>query len=672
MNDNCCFTNGLPVPAVAGPALTTTAHNPCEMATPVFVCNTPVTTPVSVIGEDCTGAPVTVTDPHVVLTVPAPGAVQLVKFCNPTGEFDREYSTLCAPDGTKVLVVTAWDKTAPLATAPAIEAYTLAGTPYAGNKALLVDCAAEKLDVVNEEYCSGGKQYERTSFYDVTTTPPTLAATLWRDDTGAAVTAPAVGVVGTCKAAVYVERSICANTNAGEVWDMIERVSTDSAGITTVSYWDPDTSPKANVTALYNSIRHGGACDCCNDTLPPKRADLSLIKTASKMQVFAGDTLTYTIVITNNGPDSADGATVQDVQPAGFTLTSTNTTTTGGAAVSGSAPLFTVGTFPAGATVTVTLTGTVTGAGISNTAKVIAPAGVDYPSTNNESTVSPELCIWEDYHENFSPLSTLMGVYSTGSGVNTLGFVNVLTGALTAVGTIPGANLNALGLDKSTNNAVFIDRNTGNIYTAYSPNYAITNPSVLQPGPVVANSTILGALDSHQQWWAGNISGSTGSVATINVAIIDPQTGIQTAVPGLTATLASGASGFDFDFAPNDDLYALIGLNIYRATKSSGYAGWTSVGTLTGIAATGGSAGYDQGTIRGTSSTGQVWAFNIATGVTTITTTMPAGTIMADMAGAVDPVCKRVFRNSCTGVFYELNKTTVYTPVTTPVAGVCV
>jgi uncharacterized repeat protein (TIGR01451 family) len=391
------------------------------------------------------------------------------------------------------------------------------------------------------------------------------------------------------------------------------------------------------------------------------------------MQEFVGDSLTYTIVVTNNGPDAADGAIVQDAQPTGFVLTSTNTSTTGGAAVvSGSAPSFTIGTFPAGSTVTITLTGTVTGSGIANTAKVTAPAGVDYPSTNNEATVSPELCVWEDFHENFSPLSTLMGVYSTGSGVNTLGFVNVLTGALTAVGTVPGANLNALGLDKSTNNAVFIDRNTGKIYTAYSPNYVITNPSTLQPGPVAAASTILGALDSQQQWWAGNISGSTGSVATINVAIIDPQTGIQTAVPSLTATLNSGSQGFDFDFAPNDDLYALIGLTIYVATKASGYAGWTLVGALTGIAATGGSAGYDQGVLRGTSSTGQVWSFNLTTGVTTITANMPAGTIMADMAGAVDPVCKRVFRNSCTGVFYELNKTTVYTPVTAPIAGVCV
>jgi hypothetical protein len=202
---SCCYTPGLPTPTVAGPPVA--VHNPCEMATPVFICNTPVLAPITVVGEDCAGAPLPVTGHDLIQTVPAPGAVQLVKFCNPTGNFDREFSTLCAPDGTKVLVVTAWDTTAPLATAPTIEAYDLTGAPYAGDKALLVDCAAEKLDVVTEEYCSGGVQYERTSFYDVTTMPPTLAATLWRDSTGASVSAPAAGYVGAC-AAVIPDRKV--------------------------------------------------------------------------------------------------------------------------------------------------------------------------------------------------------------------------------------------------------------------------------------------------------------------------------------------------------------------------------------------------------------------------------------------------------------------------------
>ena len=197
-NGNCCPTTGLPLPAVAGAALPTSHPRPCDMASSVKICAQDIT----VTGVDCLGTPLPVTDPHVILTVPAPGAVQLVKLCAPAGEFDREYSTLCAPNGTKVLVVTAWDKMAPLATAPIIEAYTLAGAVYTGDRSLLSDCATEKLDIVAEEYCAGGFTYERISFYNVATVPPTLSATLWRDGSGAAVSDPGPGVVGQCPAII--------------------------------------------------------------------------------------------------------------------------------------------------------------------------------------------------------------------------------------------------------------------------------------------------------------------------------------------------------------------------------------------------------------------------------------------------------------------------------------
>jgi hypothetical protein len=168
------------------------------------------------IGKDCAGvdlAPVPIVG--AVQTIPHPTGVQLVKICTPAGTLDRDYSTLCAPDGTKVLVVTAWDTTAPLATAPAVETYTLAGSVYTGDRALLTDCAAEKLDIVAEEYCSGGISYQRVSFYNVTTSPPTLAATLWRDASGASVVAPAVGKVGACITSVSVPNAVSSGTLTG-------------------------------------------------------------------------------------------------------------------------------------------------------------------------------------------------------------------------------------------------------------------------------------------------------------------------------------------------------------------------------------------------------------------------------------------------------------------------
>lgn len=193
---DCCTLAGIPEPAVAGPAIPRDPSSPCDMATPVYICEQTPPTPITVTGADCAGAPLAVTDPHVVLTVPAPGTVQLVKLCNPSTELDREYSTLCAPDGTKVLVVTAWDKTAPLATAPVVETYTLAGTAYTGDRALLTTCGSDKINTEHTDYCAAGINYTRIDGLAEETGLPVW--TIWLNDAGLPVPQPAGAVKGVC------------------------------------------------------------------------------------------------------------------------------------------------------------------------------------------------------------------------------------------------------------------------------------------------------------------------------------------------------------------------------------------------------------------------------------------------------------------------------------------
>jgi gliding motility-associated-like protein/uncharacterized repeat protein (TIGR01451 family) len=130
-------------------------------------------------------------------------------------------------------------------------------------------------------------------------------------------------------------------------------------------------------------------------TTPVTRAaDLGVTKTASKIQVIAGDPLTYTITITNNGPSSLlanEAIKVTESLPAG--LSSLTYASTGGT-YNAVANTFTLASVMAtGQSVSFTITGTVaanySANSISNTVTVAAPTGVTDPVTgNNTATVS--------------------------------------------------------------------------------------------------------------------------------------------------------------------------------------------------------------------------------------------------------------------------------------------
>ncbi|HEY2413809.1 MAG TPA: right-handed parallel beta-helix repeat-containing protein [Pirellulaceae bacterium] len=121
-------------------------------------------------------------------------------------------------------------------------------------------------------------------------------------------------------------------------------------------------------------------------------ADLGILKTDGVATAAAGSSLTYTIIVSNSGPDAASGATVADTFPATFTGVTFTASGTGGASgfANGSGNISQTVNLPAGATITYTVTGTVspTATGtISNTATVTAPAGVtDVNQANNSST----------------------------------------------------------------------------------------------------------------------------------------------------------------------------------------------------------------------------------------------------------------------------------------------
>lgn len=123
------------------------------------------------------------------------------------------------------------------------------------------------------------------------------------------------------------------------------------------------------------------------DTLTPQ-ADLSITKTNGQDTTIPGNSTAYTIVVSNNGPSSANGTTIQDNFPTKLTGVTWSRTASGGTCPStGSSDINCTIDLPPGSSVTFTVTGTVnpdeTGT-LVNTASLNPAGGVTDTSSNND------------------------------------------------------------------------------------------------------------------------------------------------------------------------------------------------------------------------------------------------------------------------------------------------
>ncbi|MGC1321970.1 MAG: hypothetical protein WA849_07300 [Candidatus Udaeobacter sp.] len=120
-------------------------------------------------------------------------------------------------------------------------------------------------------------------------------------------------------------------------------------------------------------------------------ADLSITKTASPDPVTTGDDLTYTVTVTNNGPDPATSVTVTDNLPPETTFVSCSSTGGGVCGGSGNNRTVTFALLPSGASATITFVANVNcsvadGTVISNTATV--SSSTPDPDPNNDSSTA--------------------------------------------------------------------------------------------------------------------------------------------------------------------------------------------------------------------------------------------------------------------------------------------
>ncbi|MBO9675290.1 MAG: DUF11 domain-containing protein, partial [Sphingobacteriaceae bacterium] len=172
------------------------------------------------------------------------------------------------------------------------------------------------------------------------------------------------------------------NSNSSQTLSI---VATVNANATAANYGND-----ANITGTETDPTPANNSTSITNIVPVPSIDLSLTKTASPKPAVAGNALTYTITLTNNGPStlkSTDVVKITDNLPTGFTA---NTFTASTGTFTSANGNWTGLTLATGQSATLTIAGTLaaTASGsISNTASVAAPTGtVDPNLTNNSQT----------------------------------------------------------------------------------------------------------------------------------------------------------------------------------------------------------------------------------------------------------------------------------------------
>ncbi len=190
-------------------------------------------------------------------------------------------------------------------------------------------------------------------------------------------------------------------------------VNAGAASKAAPAYQQPPATLAAPTSDIDGDARpSNGAFEIGADELHQATTNLSITKTDGVTSVTPGGAVTYTIVVTNAGPDAATGAAVADTPPASLgSVTWTCTASAGGScgAASGSGPIATTISLPAGGAATLVLMGTLAANAsgtLANTATVTAATGALDPNTaNNSATDSdaiaagiPTLTVLDDFN----------------------------------------------------------------------------------------------------------------------------------------------------------------------------------------------------------------------------------------------------------------------------------
>ncbi|MEO8053919.1 MAG: hypothetical protein ABI768_02120 [Acidobacteriota bacterium] len=195
--------------------------------------------------------------------------------------------------------------------------------------------------------------------------PPGLTFVSATPSVGAYVSGTGVWTIGNLANGASATLAITATVTANGTY-------VNTARKTAENEFDPNTS---NDSAVAGVVAGGGGL---------VRADLGIVKTDSPDPVRAGQNLTYTLVVTNRGPNDATNVTFSDPLPASISLVSA-TPSQGGCSGTTTVTCL-LGGLPAGSSATISIVVSVSAAAvpsITNTASVAATETDPNPGDNS-------------------------------------------------------------------------------------------------------------------------------------------------------------------------------------------------------------------------------------------------------------------------------------------------
>lgn len=156
---------------------------------------------------------------------------------------------------------------------------------------------------------------------------------------------------------------------------------TNKAEVSAANLPDPDSTPNngANTEDDYAEA---------TTTPVPTSADLSLTKAVNNATPLVGSQVTFSIQVTNSGPQEANSVAVTDLLPSGYTYVSYSATT---GSYDSSTGIWTVGNMPVSDSYTLQITATVNATGnYTNSAEITTSSQPDPDSTPNNGVTTED------------------------------------------------------------------------------------------------------------------------------------------------------------------------------------------------------------------------------------------------------------------------------------------